>query len=65
MNEEQADAIANSIGGESWQSGGEIWLVLKRRSNGTLVVISDDAVCEYASDDEFDACRPNATILLA
>lgn len=64
MTEEQANAIADSLGGESWQSGGGIWLVLKHRKNGAIVVISDEAVCEYSTEYEFDACRPNATILL-
>lgn len=65
MTEEQADAIAESLGGEGWQSGGEVWLVMKRRNNGTIVVISEDAICEYASEDEFEDCRPTTTILLA
>ena len=54
MNEQQAQAIADALGGETWQSGGDIWLVTLRRSDGKVVVISDDAICLYADDDAFD-----------
>ena len=54
MDEKQATAIADSLGGEAWQSGGEIWLVLKERADGKLVVISDEVVCEYANREAFD-----------
>lgn len=54
MNEAQADAVANALDGESWQSGGNIWLVIIHRGDGSLVVLSEDAICEYADDDAFD-----------
>jgi len=41
MDEKQANAVAEALGGETWQSGGDIWLVLLRRSDGRLVVLSD------------------------
>jgi hypothetical protein len=44
MNEKQAGMIADALGGETWQSGGGIWLVILRQGNGKLVVISDEAV---------------------
>ncbi len=40
MTEEQAKNVAAALGGDSWQSGGGIWLVLLRRSDGRLVVDS-------------------------
>jgi hypothetical protein len=55
MNEQQAQAIADALGGETWQSGGDIWLVTLRRNDGKVVVISDDAICLYADDEAFDA----------
>ena len=63
MNEKQAVAVAEVFGGEPWQSGGDIWLVMLRRSDGRLVVISDEAVCEYASQAAFDAGNADVTIV--
>lgn len=54
MNEQQANAVAKALGGLAWNSGGEMWLVLKERSDGRLVVISDEVVCEYASQADFE-----------
>lgn len=54
MNEQHAQAIANALGGETWQSGGDLWLVTLRRIDGKIVVISDDAVCLYADDEAFE-----------
>ncbi len=44
MGEEKATAIAEALGGEAWQSGGDIWLVLVHRRDGHLVVISDEVI---------------------
>jgi len=64
MDEPQATAIAEALGGETWQSGGDIWLVILRRADGRLVVLSDDVVCEYADDDAFDNGRASTSITL-
>lgn len=55
MNEQQAQSIADALGGETWQSGGDIWLVIHRRADRKFVVFSDDAICLYADDEAFDA----------
>ena len=62
MNEQQAQAIADSLGGETWQSGGDIWLVTMRRDDGKVVVISDDAICLYADEEAFDRGEALQTI---
>jgi hypothetical protein len=54
MNEQQANAVAEALCGSAWHSGGGIWLVLKERSDGRLVVISDEVVCEYTSQADFE-----------
>ena len=64
MNEEMAVAVADALGGEAWHSGGEIWLVLIRRADGKLVVISDEVVCEYEDDTKFDTGHATKDILL-
>lgn len=64
MNEQQAEALAKAVGGESWQSGGDIYIVALRRPDGTIVVFSDDMVAEYPDDDAFDSAKPTTSILL-
>jgi hypothetical protein len=64
MNELQAKQIAGALSGETWQSGGGIWLVLLRQGNGKLVVISDEAVCEYDDEKHFEESKHSKTILL-
>ncbi len=46
MDENQATKLAEAVGGETWQSGGDIWLVLLKRQDGKLVVISSESVRE-------------------
>lgn len=64
MDEKNAEAVAEALGGETWQSGGNIWLVVLRRADGKLVVLSDDVICEYNNDEAFENNSPALSILL-
>ena len=64
MTEQQAEFLAGTINGESWQSGGNIWLVIKQRAAGRCVVLSDETVCEYASQEAFDDGQPPIASML-
>ncbi len=64
MEERQAEAIANALGGESWQSGGGVYVVVIRKPGGRLVVISEERVAEYASEEDFDAGNADTSIAL-
>jgi hypothetical protein len=64
MNEIQATKIAEVLGGEIWQSGGEIWLVIIRRNDGHLVVISDEVICEYKDEKSFEENEAMSSVLL-
>jgi hypothetical protein len=64
MDEEKATALAKLLGGETWQSGGDIWLVLIHRSDGKIVVISDELVVEYADEEALGAGVPGIQIML-
>jgi len=64
MNEDQAQMIARALGGRAWQSGGGMWLVLIARTDGRIVAISDEAVCEYESEESLGATRPVCSIVL-
>lgn len=50
MDERTASAVADMLGGEIWNSGGSIWLVLFRRSDGKMVALSDESVCVYSDE---------------
>ena len=52
MNEEKAKRIAKIVGGDTYQSGGDVWLVIVRKKKG-IAVISDESICSYASEDAF------------
>lgn len=64
MDERQAAAMAQFVGGDAWNSGGGIWLVRIQKGTEKLVVISDEAVCEYADEDAFESGEASSTILL-
>jgi len=62
--EAKARAVAEALGGEAWQSGGGIWLTVITKTDGHLVVISDDVICAYESEAAFEQGRPTTTIHL-
>lgn len=64
MDEEKATKLAKLLGGETWQSGGDIWLVILRRSDGKIVAISDEVACEYADEEALGAGEAGNQILL-
>jgi hypothetical protein len=64
MDSEQAELAARALGGTAWNSGGGINLIRFERQNGTLVIISDEVVCEYSSEGDFDNSRPANSIFL-
>lgn len=64
MKEQQAEALAKIIGGEPWQSGGGIWLVIKYTEVGRVVTISDEVVKEYKDEAAFEVDRAHSTIVI-
>ena len=64
MEEKQAEEVAAALAGKTWHSGGGVWLVLFERPDGTLVVLSDDAVCEYADNEAFEKNQCKLSIIL-
>jgi len=64
MDQRTADQLAAIVGGESWQSGGGIYLVTVHRDDGSLVVFSGDAISEYEDDEAFDAGRASKVVIL-
>ena len=64
MDEEKAESLAKLLGGETWQSGGDIWLVILKRADGKIVAISDEVVAEYADETDLALGGPSVQILL-
>jgi hypothetical protein len=64
MNYKEAEGLAKAIGGEVWDSGGGICLICIPQDDGRLVVISDEAVCEYSSEEDFEKNLACKSILL-
>lgn len=64
MDERTAEQLAAIVGGEAWDSGGGVHLVTVNRDDGSLVVFSGDAICEYENDEAFDAGRASKSIQL-
>jgi hypothetical protein len=62
--EDAAKAVATALGGAAWQSGGGIWLTVITRTDGHLVVVSGDVVCEYESEKAFEDGRPDVSLLV-
>ena len=62
MDEEKAEKLAGLLGGETWNSGGDIWLVILKRSDGRIVAISDEVVAEYADEEALGAGEPGVFI---
>ena len=65
LNELTAPVVATALGGDAWQSGGEIWLIVKRTTDGRVVTISPEVVNEYANDEAFEEDRPKSSLVMA
>ena len=64
MTESEAQAVARVLGGDAWNSGGSIQLVVIERPDGRVVAVSDEAVCEYADHDALMHGGPSNSIML-
>lgn len=64
MNEKEAQAVADVLGGYVWNSGGGIYLICIERADGHLVVVSDEVVCEYDSQDAIEENKPSNSVIL-
>jgi len=64
MEEESARRIAEVLGGEAWNSGGGIWLVIRKRADGKVVAISDESVCVYDSEDYLQGGQPTESVII-
>ncbi len=49
MSKENAELLAKLMGGEAWNSGGDVYLVTLIRADGKVVAFSDEVVGLYPS----------------
>src|SRR5262245_22611188 len=49
-----ASGLARLIGGEAYQSGGNIWVVLYPRPDGRFIVVGDDGAEIYESAEHYE-----------
>jgi len=64
LNERTAPMVAYALGGDAWQSGGGIWLIVKRTADKRVVTISPEVVNEYADEQAFEENRPKSTLVM-
>jgi hypothetical protein len=64
MTESEAKTVARALGGETRNSGGGIHLIVIERSDGRVVAISDEVVCEYPDRIELMRGQPTNSIML-
>ena len=65
LNELTTPMAAAALGGEAWQSGGGIWLIVKRTVDGRIVTISPEVVNEYENEEAFEEDRPKSSLVIA
>ena len=65
LNELTAPVVATALGGDTWQSGGGIWLIVKRTTDGRVVTISPEVVKEYENEEAFEEDRPKSSLVMS
>lgn len=63
MTEHLATLIATEMDGEAMHTGGNIWVVVFRRNDGSLAVLDHQGMYEYADQDHYDDGNESAVIL--
>ena len=64
LSESDVQALAAVLGGDAWDSGGGIQLLVIKRPDGRVVAVSDESVCEYADRDALTGGQPLNSIML-
>ena len=64
MDEFTARQLAEILSADTWNSGGDLWIVFKRRSDGMVVAFTDESVCLYADEDAMHTGDPEEAIVI-
>lgn len=63
--QDKTELLAQMLGGESYNSGGNCYLCIVTKPDGRVVVFSEDAIAEYATRDAlFEDGKESAIIYL-
>jgi hypothetical protein len=65
LNDLTAPIVAAALGGDAWQSGGGIWVIVKRTSDGRVLTLSPEVINEYASEEAFEEDRPKCSLVMS
>ena len=65
LNERTAPLVAIALGGDTWQNGEGLWLVIKRASDGRVVIVSETSVIEYETEQAFEVHREKSHLVMA
>ena len=64
LTESEVQRLAAVLGGDVWDSGGGVELIVIERSDGHVVAVSDDVVSEYPDRDALASGQPLNSIVL-
>lgn len=64
LTESEVQGLAAVLGGDVWDSGGGVELIVIERPDGRVVAVSDESVCEYADRDALMGGQPSNSIML-
>jgi len=64
LTESEVQRLAAVLGGDVWDSGGGVELIVIERPDGRVVAVSDESVCEYADRDALAGGQPLNSITL-
>jgi hypothetical protein len=64
MDDMDADRLARLHGGEPYESADATWLVVLRRDEGRVVILTDTSVDEYEDWEAFEQGSCDASIRL-
>jgi hypothetical protein len=64
LTESEVQRLAAVLGGDVWDSGGGVELIVIEKPDGRVVAVSDESVCEYADRDALESGQPSNSITL-
>lgn len=63
MNEIHARSVASILNGKAHHTGGGFWVVQFHRNDGSIAVLDEDGMIEYADQAAYDDGMESAVIL--
>jgi hypothetical protein len=64
MDENSAIKLAHVLGADTWNAGNGMWLVVKKRSDGKVLVFSNEIVRVFADAEAVQSGIPEESIAI-